>query len=85
MMFALSSVGGSKSAEGSPYPPADLDRGAHIRQRIWTGGSKSRGGGPNPLGHRSEIYIWSITFYKVEVFFLNLILPFAISLVYLKF
>ena len=31
MMFALSSVGGSKSAEGGPYPLADLDRGAHIR------------------------------------------------------
>ena len=37
MMFALSSVGGSKSAEGGPYPLADLDRGAHIRKRIWTG------------------------------------------------
>ena len=41
--------GGSKSANGfgrgggrGPYPPADLDRGFHIRQRIWTGGSKSR-------------------------------------------
>ena len=33
-MFSLSSVGGSKSAEGGPYPLADLDRG-----------SKSRGGG----------------------------------------
>ena len=42
-MFSLSFVKGSKSAEGGPYPPADLDRGVHIRLRIWTGGSKSRG------------------------------------------
>ena len=27
MMFSLSFVGGSKSAEGGPYPQADLDRG----------------------------------------------------------
>ena len=32
MMFSLSSVGGSKSAEGGPYPLADLDRGVQIRQ-----------------------------------------------------
>ena len=38
MMFSLSFVGGSKSAEGGPYPLTDLDRGVHIRQRIWTGG-----------------------------------------------
>ena len=33
MMFSLSSVGGSKSAEGVPFPLADLDGG----------GSKSKG------------------------------------------
>ena len=27
MMFSLSFVGGSKSAEGGPYPLTDLDRG----------------------------------------------------------
>ena len=33
------------------------------------GGPNLGGGGPNPLGHRSKIYFWSITFYNVEVFF----------------
>ena len=40
-MFSFSFVGGSKSAKGGPYSLADLDRGVHISQRIWTGGSKS--------------------------------------------
>ena len=59
MMFSLSSVGGSKSAERGPYPLEDLDRGGpylltnldrgvHIYWRIWTEG-------PNPLGHRQTI------------------------------
>ena len=54
VMFLLSFVKGSKSAEGGPHPLADIDRGGpnpladmdrgvHIRQRIWTGGSNSRG------------------------------------------
>ena len=30
MMFSLSFVKGSKSAEGGPYPLADLDRGVQI-------------------------------------------------------
>ena len=34
VMFLLSFVKGSKSAEGGPHPLADMDRG---------------GGGPNPL------------------------------------
>ena len=35
---------GSPFADLDPSPPlADLDRGVHIRQRIWTGGSKSAG------------------------------------------
>ena len=34
---------GSKSAEGSPYPLADLDRGVQFQ------------GGPNPLGHRHNV------------------------------
>ena len=68
VMFLLSFVKGSKSAEGGPNPR----RGVQILLRIWTGGSKSasrygpggpypladldRGsnsrGGPNLLGHR---------------------------------
>ena len=31
MMFSFSFVGGSKSAEGGPYPLADLDRGSKSR------------------------------------------------------
>ena len=53
VMFLLSFVKGSKSAEGGPNPLADMDPGGpnpladmdrvvHIR-RIWTGGSNSRG------------------------------------------
>ena len=42
MVFSLSFVGGSKSVEGGPYPPADLDRVADLDR-----GSKSRVG-PNP-------------------------------------
>ena len=37
-MFSLSFVGRSRSAEGGPYPPADLDQGSKSR-----GGSKSAG------------------------------------------
>ena len=37
MMFSLSSVGGSKSAEGVPFPLADLDGGGGLNLR----GSKS--------------------------------------------
>ena len=43
-MFSLSFVEGSKSAEGGPNPLADLDRGVHIRSRIWTGGPNLGGG-----------------------------------------
>ena len=47
VMFILSFVKGSKSAEGGPNPLADMD----------PGGSKSASGygpgGPNPLGHRA--------------------------------
>ena len=42
MMFSLSFVGGSKSAEGGPYPLTDLNRGLNL-------------GGPNPLGHRDDV------------------------------
>ena len=39
MMFALNSVGGSKSGKGGgPYQLADLDRGFHFRQD--TGGNQ---------------------------------------------
>ena len=31
MMFSFSFVGGAKSAEGGPYPLADLDWGGQIR------------------------------------------------------
>ena len=41
MMFSLSFVGGSKSAEGGPYPLTDLDRGSKSRgvQIRWDTGS----------------------------------------------
>ena len=42
MMFSLSFVGRSKSAEGGPYPLTDLNRGLNL-------------GGPNPLGHRDDV------------------------------
>ena len=45
-MFSPSSVGGSKSAEGgggSKSTNGFGSGGVHIRWRIWTGGSKSRG------------------------------------------
>ena len=47
VIFLLSFVKGSKSASGygpgGPYLPADLYQGVHIRSRIWTGESNSRG------------------------------------------
>ena len=43
VLFLLSFVKGSKSAEGGPNPLADMDREVYIRERIWTGGSNSRG------------------------------------------
>ena len=65
VMFLLSFVKGSKSAEGGknpladmdpggPNPPADMDRGVQFE------------GGPNPLGHQQ------ISFFKM-VFAMNLI------------
>ena len=42
-MFLLSFFKGSKSAEGGKNPLADMDLRVHIRKRIWTGGSNSRG------------------------------------------
>ena len=48
MMFSLSSVGGSKSAERGPYPLVDLDRGGPY---LLTNLDR----GPNPLGHRQTI------------------------------
>ena len=53
MMFSLSFVGGSKSAEGGPNPLADLTGGSITASGFGRGGSKSRWG-PNPLGHRQH-------------------------------
>ena len=41
MMFSLSSVGGSKSAERGPYPLADLDQGGPYLLANLDRGSKS--------------------------------------------
>ena len=51
MMFSLSFVGGSKSAEGGPNSLADLDRGGPYPLADLDRESKSAGG-PNPLWHR---------------------------------
>ena len=57
VMFLLSFVKGSKSAEGGPNPLADMDPGGPIPLGI--GGSISASGfgpgGPNPLGHLSAL------------------------------
>ena len=62
VMFLLSFVKGSKSAEGGknpladmdpggPNPIADMDRGGPYPLADLDRGSNSKGG-PNPLGHR---------------------------------
>ena len=50
VMFLLSFVKGSKSAEGGPNPLADMDPGGPNPLADMDRGSNPRG--PNPLGHR---------------------------------
>ena len=60
MMFSLSFVGGSKSAEGGPYPQADLDRGGLVFLEILADPKLFLTSGLNELGgslNRSTINI----------------------------
>ena len=60
MMFSLSFVGGSKSAEGGPYPQADLDRGGLVFLEILADPKLFLTSGLNKLGgsiNRSTIKI----------------------------
>ena len=53
MMFLISFVGGSKSAEGGSNPPADLDRGVGPNPR----GSKSTGTPAHKFTNHSRLSI----------------------------
>ena len=56
MMFSLSFVEGSKSAEGVKRPLADMDRGFQIE------------GGPNPLGHRALKWVFVLFYLRAMLF-----------------